>query len=156
MPRVTWHLGRWIRSTDWYPDHQLRLYDRRSAEWTGRYVHEAVSVRGTTGLLRGELQHYAYRDIADHLETIDRYTAYAARQMQEAGIRAGVRRPATHRSPSCATTRARRHPRWRARLHHLGDECVLRLLKFAKPGSSERRRCGRRRGTKDTKMTNLK
>ena len=40
LPRVTFHLGRWIRTTDWYPDHQLRLYDRRAAEWTGRYVHE--------------------------------------------------------------------------------------------------------------------
>ena len=47
MPRVTWHLGRWIRTTDWYPDYQLRLYDRRVAEWTGRYVHESVTVRGT-------------------------------------------------------------------------------------------------------------
>ncbi len=90
VPRVTWHLGRWIRSTDWYPDRQLRLYDRRAAEWTGRYVHESVAVRGTTGVLRHELQHYAYRDIADHLETIDRYTTYAARQMYEDGRRAGV------------------------------------------------------------------
>jgi glycosyltransferase involved in cell wall biosynthesis len=90
IPRVTWHLGRWIRTTDWYPDYQLRLYDRRAAEWTGRYVHEAVTVRGVTGQLRGELQHYAYRDIADHLETIDRYTTLAARQMHEAGRRAGL------------------------------------------------------------------
>ena len=29
IPRVTHYLGRWIRSTDWYPDYQLRLYDRR-------------------------------------------------------------------------------------------------------------------------------
>ena len=64
IPRITWHLGRWIRTTDWYPDYQLRLYDRRSAQWTGRYVHEAVTVRGATGQLRGELQHYAYRDLA--------------------------------------------------------------------------------------------
>ena len=49
IPRVTWHLGRWIRTTDWYPDYQLRLYDRRAAEWTGRYVHEAMSVRGPVG-----------------------------------------------------------------------------------------------------------
>ena len=90
IPRVTWHLGRWIRSTDWYPDYQMRLYDRRSAEWTGRYVHEAVTVRGASGRLRGELQHYAYRDLSDHLETIDRYTTYAARQMYEAGRRAGA------------------------------------------------------------------
>jgi glycosyltransferase involved in cell wall biosynthesis len=90
IPRVTWHLGRWMRTTDWYPDYQLRLYDRRGAQWTGRYVHEAVAVRGSVGQLRGELQHYAYRDIADHLETIDRYTTYAARQMHEAGRRAGA------------------------------------------------------------------
>ena len=90
MPRVTRHLGRWIRTTDWYPDHQLRLYDRRAAEWTGLYVHESVSVRGSVGLLRGELQHFAYRDLAEHLETIDRYTTYAARQMSEHGRRAGV------------------------------------------------------------------
>ena len=96
IPRVTWHLGRWIRTTDWYPDYQLRLYDRRSAEWTGRYVHEAVAVRGTTGQLHGELQHFAYRDISDHLETIDRYTTYAARQMHEAGRRASLLHLAGH------------------------------------------------------------
>jgi len=96
MPRVTWHLGRWIRTTDWYPDYQTRLYDRRHAEWTGRYVHEAVSVRGSIAGLRGELQHYAYRDIADHLETIERYTTYAATEMHESGRRAGILQIAGH------------------------------------------------------------
>ena len=96
IPRVTWHLGRWIRTTDWYPDPQTRLYDRRAAKWTGRYVHESVTASGETGRLRGELQHYAYRDIADHLETIDRYTTYAARQMYEDGRRAGLRHLAGH------------------------------------------------------------
>jgi len=96
IPRVTWHLGRWIRSTDWYPDHQVRLYDRRSAQWTGTYVHESVTARGTMGELRGELQHFAYRDITDHLETIDRYTTYSARQMREAGRHAGLLRLACH------------------------------------------------------------
>ncbi|MGE3958318.1 MAG: glycosyltransferase family 2 protein [Vicinamibacterales bacterium] len=88
VPRLTWHLGRWIRGTDWYPDHQTRLYDRRRARWTGQYVHEAVAVDGTRGRLAGHLEHFAYRDIADHLETIDRYTTLAARQMLEAGRRA--------------------------------------------------------------------
>jgi glycosyltransferase involved in cell wall biosynthesis len=90
LPRLTWHLGRWIRGTDWYPDYQTRLYDRRAAQWTGKYVHEAVAVNGSIGRLHGDLWHFAYRDIADHLETIDRYTTYAARQMQEAGRRASL------------------------------------------------------------------
>ena len=88
LPRVTYHLGRWIRSTDWYPDYQLRLYDRRRSRWAGRYVHESVQAEGAVGRLRGELQHYAYRDIAHHLQTMDRYTTLAARQMYEDGRRA--------------------------------------------------------------------
>jgi glycosyltransferase involved in cell wall biosynthesis len=90
LPRVTWHLGHWIKTTDWYPDRQLRLYDRRRATWTGRYVHEAVTVSGSVGDLSHDLEHYAFRDVADHLETINRYTTYAARQMHESGRRAGV------------------------------------------------------------------
>jgi glycosyltransferase involved in cell wall biosynthesis len=88
IPRVTFHLGRWIRTTDWYPDYQLRLYDRRAAGWTGTYVHEGVAVKGSVGRLRNELQHYAYRDVAEHQETIDHYTTLAARQMFEQGRRA--------------------------------------------------------------------
>jgi hypothetical protein len=89
LSRVTFHLGRWIRSTDWYPDYQLRLYDRRRARWSGRYVHESVRADGPVIDLRGELLHYAYRDLAHHLQTMDRYTTLAARQMFEEGRRAG-------------------------------------------------------------------
>ena len=35
------------------------------------------------------LQHFAYRDVAHHLQTMDRYTTLAARQMFEDGRRAG-------------------------------------------------------------------
>lgn len=88
MPRVTWHLGRWIRTTDWYPDYQLRLYDRRAGRWTGGYVHESIAVDGSIGRLKSELQHFAYRGVSDHLQTIDRYTTYAAREMHDSGRRA--------------------------------------------------------------------
>jgi hypothetical protein len=90
MPRVSRYLGRWIRSTDWYPDHQLRFYDRRRARWVGRYVHESVEVRGDVGRLRAELQHYPYGDVSHHLRTIDRYSTLAARQMFEDGRRTGA------------------------------------------------------------------
>lgn len=88
VPRVTFHLGRFIRSTDWYPDRQLRLYDRRRARWVGRYVHESVKADGPVVDLGGELLHYAYRDLAHHVQTMDRYTTLAARQMHEEGRRA--------------------------------------------------------------------
>ena len=89
MPRVSFYLGRWMRTTDMYPDYQLRLYDRRKARWDGLHVHESVTVdAGETGYLRNELQHYPYRDLSEHLIRMDRYTTLAARQMFERGKRA--------------------------------------------------------------------
>jgi glycosyltransferase involved in cell wall biosynthesis len=81
VPRVSFYLGRWIRTTDWYPDHQLRLGDRRQAHWVGDFVHERLAVEGRVGRLRSELQHFPYRDLSQHLETMNRYTTLAARQM---------------------------------------------------------------------------
>jgi glycosyltransferase involved in cell wall biosynthesis len=85
VPRISHYLGRWIRGTDWYPDYQLRLYDRRAGTWNGRRVHESVTLTGEPGQLRHELQHFPYRDISDHLATIDRYTTLAAEQMRAEG-----------------------------------------------------------------------
>jgi glycosyltransferase involved in cell wall biosynthesis len=90
VPRVTFHFGRWMRTTDFYPDFQTRLYDRRHARWRGRHVHESVAVDGPVGQLRSELQHYSYRDLWDQLERINRYSTLAARQMHEAGRRASA------------------------------------------------------------------
>ena len=89
MPRVSFYLGRWMRTTDMYPDYQLRLYDRRRARWDGMHVHESVKVEtGVAGYLKGELQHYPYKDLSEHLIRMDRYTTLAARQMFEKGKRA--------------------------------------------------------------------
>jgi glycosyltransferase involved in cell wall biosynthesis len=90
IPRVTRHLGRWIRTTDWYPDYQLRLYDRRRAHWPPRLVHESVGANGPVAYLTHDLEHYAYRDISHHHQVMDRYTTLAAQQMQSQGRRAGV------------------------------------------------------------------
>ena len=88
IPRVSWYLGRWLRSTDWYPDWQMRLYDRRVATWQTRRVHESVLARGTVGQLTGELQHFPYDSVSDHLQRIDRYTSLAALDLRERGLRA--------------------------------------------------------------------
>ena len=89
IARVTFHLGRWLRTTDFYPDSQTRLYDRRAARWRGKYVHESVSADGPVGRLNEEIQHYSYRNLHDHLDRINHYTSLAARQMYESGRRTG-------------------------------------------------------------------
>ena len=87
MRRVTWYLGRWVRSTDWYPDYQLRLYDRRVGRWNDRRVHESVDLPEAPGRLQHELLHYAYRNVSHHISTMDRYTTLAAEQWLADGRR---------------------------------------------------------------------
>jgi glycosyltransferase involved in cell wall biosynthesis len=96
VPRVTQYLGRWIRCTDWWPDWQLRLYDRRAGRWARMHVHESVRLDGRPGRLTGELLHYPYRGISDHLDTIDRYTTLAAAELHAQGRSASWSRIALH------------------------------------------------------------
>jgi glycosyltransferase involved in cell wall biosynthesis len=88
MPRVTWYLGRWIRSTDWYPDRAVRLYDRRRAQWDDRPVHESLVVQGVVADLGGEIEHRPYADVAEHLARMNHYTTLAAAQMHAQGRQA--------------------------------------------------------------------
>jgi len=88
MRRVTHYLGHEIRATDWYPDWQLRLFDRRRGRFGGDLVHESVSVEGLVGSLEGELIHRPYRDEGDHLRRIERYTSLWAEAEHRKGRRA--------------------------------------------------------------------
>jgi hypothetical protein len=90
IPRVAFYLGRWIRGTDWYPDWQVRLFDRTRAGWQGDLVHESVVVQGSVGRLHGEMEHHPYADIAEHLRKIDSYTTLWARQAYAAGRRTNL------------------------------------------------------------------
>ncbi|MGE0443684.1 MAG: glycosyltransferase family 2 protein [Vicinamibacterales bacterium] len=89
IPRVAFHLGRWIRTTDFYPDYQTRLYDRRVARWQGQHVHESVKGDRPPGQLRNEIEHYSFSDLRDQVDRLNHYSSLAARQMHENGRRSG-------------------------------------------------------------------
>jgi len=88
--RRTWYLGRWIRHGGWYPDRKLRLFRRAAGRWTGTNPHDRVEVAGRVGRLDGDLLHFSYDSISDHLRTIDSFTSIAAREKRAAGERAGL------------------------------------------------------------------
>lgn len=90
MARRTWYLGRWIRRGGWYPDRKVRLFRRSKGRWGGVNPHDHVHVEGRVERLEGDLLHYSYRSISDHLATIDSFTTIAAREKHAAGRRAGV------------------------------------------------------------------
>jgi len=86
--RLTYHVGRPIRHGGWYPDRKTRLFDRRKARWGGRNPHDHVEVQGRTARIAGDLHHYSYRSISDHLRQIDFFTDIAAKEKRARGERA--------------------------------------------------------------------
>lgn len=93
MPRLSIYMGREIRHGGWYPDKQLRLFDRRKGRWNGRSIHESVAMDdgATVGELQRDLLHYSVSGPAEHARMIaTRYAPMAARQMLESGKRTSI------------------------------------------------------------------
>jgi len=76
MNRMTNYCGKWIRHSGWYPDIKLRLYDRRKGKWVGKKIHERFTlVEGSTkGHLKGDLYHYSFNSISQHVIQADKFT----------------------------------------------------------------------------------
>jgi glycosyltransferase involved in cell wall biosynthesis len=90
VARRTFYLGRWIRGGGWYPDYQLRFFDRRKGNWGNRLIHESVAMKPSERVetLPGDLLHYTVRDAAHHQKMIEeRYAPLGAQQMYRDGKR---------------------------------------------------------------------
>jgi glycosyltransferase involved in cell wall biosynthesis len=93
MPRRTYYVDRFLDHC-WYPDRRIRLFDRRHGQWVGPEPHSSVLISaGQVVRLRGDILHYSFDSVSDHLDTIDRFTETAARGMYAEGRRASVFTP---------------------------------------------------------------
>jgi glycosyltransferase involved in cell wall biosynthesis len=90
VARRAFYLNRWIRGGGWYPDYQLRLFDRRRGRWRDRVIHESVVMDEQSRIetLSGDLLHYSMRDPEHHRQMIEeRYAPLGAEQMFREGKR---------------------------------------------------------------------
>ena len=93
ISRRTYYQQRWIRGGGWYPDKQLRLFNRTKGRWKQRHVHESVSMddESHVGEIAGDLLHFTSPDAAHHHRMIgERYAPLSAQQMFEEGRRTSV------------------------------------------------------------------
>lgn len=90
LSRVVYHLGRWWRKGGWYPEYRLRFCRRSQTTWGGLDPHEKAVVAGRTGRLKGELLHYTYRDLADQISRLNRYSGTLSANMYKSGERSSI------------------------------------------------------------------
>ena len=75
--RVLYHLGHYY-TRGLYPDWHLRLFRRERARFGGHEPHASVLVEGAVAKLKAPILHFSYRDVADHVATINRLSSQAA------------------------------------------------------------------------------
>ncbi len=90
IPRLSFYMNRPIRHSTWYPDWQLRFYNRRRGKWKDVLVHESVSMidGATIKKLRGDILHFSMENVAHHNRKLTQvYAPLAAEQMYLQGKR---------------------------------------------------------------------
>ena len=88
--RLTNYCGKWIRHSGWYPDTKLRLWDRKKGRWGGVNPHDRVMMDEQSRLchIAGDLLHYSYHTIKDHIDQINSFSEIAARAAYAKGGKA--------------------------------------------------------------------
>ena len=89
VPRLSTYMDREIRHSGWYPDRQLRFFDRRKGRWNGRTIHESVEMGPDAKVaeLAYDILHFSVESAAHHHKMIgERYAPLGARQMFERGV----------------------------------------------------------------------
>jgi glycosyltransferase involved in cell wall biosynthesis len=87
MNRLTNYCGTWIRHGGWYPDVKLRLWDSRKGRWGGVNPHDRYELEPGARIvhLEGDILHYSYNSISDHIKQVDYFTNIAAKAYNDSG-----------------------------------------------------------------------
>lgn len=89
--RLTYHLGRWIRHGDFFPDWVLRGFRRGHFRYVGGDPHGRIEVDGEVRRLASTLEHYSYRDLSDQIARIQFFSDESARTLEATGRRPRLR-----------------------------------------------------------------
>ena len=96
VARRTFYVYRWLNYC-WYPDFKVRLFNRKSAKWGGTNPHDRVEVDGNNIVtLKGDMQHYSFNSISEHIKTIDSFTEIGAQEIIKKNKSVSLLSPFTH------------------------------------------------------------
>jgi glycosyltransferase involved in cell wall biosynthesis len=84
IPRKNIIFGKWIQYGLWWPDKQLRLFQKESGKFPCKHIHEYIEVIGEIGELTEPYIHYNYDSVSQYLTKLERCTTSEAIALEEA------------------------------------------------------------------------
>lgn len=89
--RLTNYCGKWIKHSGWYPDTKVRLFPKSIVKWNTSEVHEELELNNLKIThLHGDLHHYSYYSIIQHVEKSVYYGKLAGKHLYERGKQPNV------------------------------------------------------------------
>ena len=90
--------GQWITHSGWYPDRQLRLFDKDKGSWGQFNVHEKVELVHGSKIkkIKGDLLHWPCSSQTDYHDKIVKYSDIAAFEYHNADKKANIFTPYIH------------------------------------------------------------
>lgn len=98
LSRLNFYCGVPVRHCGWYPDLQIRLFDKRYANWNLRDVAEKVIFRDSVRpeLIDGDILHYRCDSKEQYDEVSRRHAAMKARVLSVSDKKIGLLSPYMH------------------------------------------------------------
>jgi glycosyltransferase involved in cell wall biosynthesis len=90
--RLNNYCGKWIYHCGWYPDKKLRIIKKGHGKWIGENPHDYLQLndsRQKQGFLIGDLHHYSYNTISEHVAQANKFTSISSKAAFEKGVRVG-------------------------------------------------------------------
>lgn len=86
--RLTNYCGKWIKHSGWYPDVKVRLFPKSIVKWNNSEVHEELDLsKVQIKHIKGDLLHYSYYSIIQHVEKSVHYGKLAGKNLYDKGKR---------------------------------------------------------------------
>ncbi|HEF3298818.1 glycosyltransferase family 2 protein [Campylobacter coli] len=90
LTRKNLYKGEWIKACGWWPDHVLRVFNKKHTKFNENLVHESLILHPNTQkvYLKNGLKHFAFESIDDLLDKLQKYSKLWALQNlhKESGI----------------------------------------------------------------------
>ncbi|MFK5912909.1 MAG: glycosyltransferase family 2 protein [Woeseiaceae bacterium] len=96
VARRTFYVYRWLNYC-WYPDKKIRLFNKNTAHWAGTNPHDHIQLSGNKiTTLNGDLLHYSFDSISEHIQTLDSFTEIGANEIIRKNKKVNILSPWTH------------------------------------------------------------
>ena len=96
IPRSSNYCGKFMRHSGWSPDYVVRLFRKDSGKFSEDIVHESLVINGNIGTLNYPIRHYAFSDLEEVLDKINRYSSAGATQKLNQGKRSSLGKAVRH------------------------------------------------------------